>query len=56
MTDGVRRAANRRLLLGFTPQSGQTKGGLIDTIVAAGFVGARIVDAHNFCVLATKPA
>jgi ubiquinone/menaquinone biosynthesis C-methylase UbiE len=41
--------------LGFTPRSMQPKQGLIETITAAGFVRARMLETENFCVLATKP-
>jgi ubiquinone/menaquinone biosynthesis C-methylase UbiE len=41
--------------LGFTPYSGQGKGGLTEALAAAGFAGARILDLdRNFCVLAAK--
>jgi ubiquinone/menaquinone biosynthesis C-methylase UbiE len=44
-----------KVALAFTPHSGQAKAGLIETLTAAGFVGARMVETENFCVLATKP-
>lgn len=45
-----------RLALGFTPYSGQPKDGLTDTLVAAGFVKAHVVEKDkSFCALATKP-
>jgi hypothetical protein len=44
-----------KVALAFTPHSGQAKAGLIETISAAGFVGARMVETDNFCVLAARP-
>ena len=41
--------------LAFTPPSGQPKQGLVDTITAAGFSAARMVETDNFCALATRP-
>jgi hypothetical protein len=54
---GTRRVlrSGGKVALAFTPQSGRTKAGLIETITAAGFVGARMVETDNFCVLATRP-
>ncbi len=45
-----------RLALGFTPHSGQAKAGLTETLVAAGFAEARLVEGdRGFCALAAKP-
>lgn len=45
-----------RIALGFTRHSGQGKDGLPDTLKAAGFVDARVVDVDgDFCVLAASP-
>lgn len=44
------------IALGFTRHSGQGKDGLTDTLTAAGFIDARVIDVDGeFCVLATKP-
>jgi hypothetical protein len=40
----------------FTPYSGQPKSGLSNTLTAAGFAEARLVEGEaGFCALATKP-
>jgi ubiquinone/menaquinone biosynthesis C-methylase UbiE len=46
-----------RIALGFTPYSGQSKDGLTNTLVSAGFVKARLVEKETtgFCALAIKP-
>jgi ubiquinone/menaquinone biosynthesis C-methylase UbiE len=45
-----------RIALGFTPYSGQPKGGLAARLMAAGFADARTVEKDRlFCALATKP-
>jgi hypothetical protein len=45
-----------RVALGFTPYSGQPNKGLIETLVAAGFTNANVVEKDNlFCALALKP-
>ena len=46
-----------KVALGFTRYSGQSKDGLTDTVVAAGFTAACILEqaGKGFCVLATKP-
>jgi ubiquinone/menaquinone biosynthesis C-methylase UbiE len=46
-----------KIALGFTRHSGRSKDGLTDTVVAAGFTAARILEqaGKGFCVLATKP-
>lgn len=45
-----------RIVLGFTPHSGQRRSGLIDLLAAAGFADARLAEAETgFCVMATKP-
>ena len=46
-----------RIALGFTPYSGQSKHGLTNTLVSAGFVKARLVEKETtgFCALAIKP-
>ena len=42
--------------LGFTVNSGQPKEGVAESLTAAGFAQARIVDMSNlFCAIATKP-
>ena len=42
--------------LGFTVNSGQPKEGVAESLAAAGFVQARIVDRSKlFCAIATKP-
>jgi ubiquinone/menaquinone biosynthesis C-methylase UbiE len=42
--------------LGFTPYSGQPNIGLAETLTAAGFVKARVVERdENYCALAIKP-
>jgi ubiquinone/menaquinone biosynthesis C-methylase UbiE len=53
----MRRVLKRggRIALGFTPHSGQSKGGVTDLLESAGFADARLIDSeHGFCVLATK--
>jgi ubiquinone/menaquinone biosynthesis C-methylase UbiE len=45
-----------RVALGFTPYSGQPNEGLIETLIAAGFTNANVVERDNwFCALALKP-
>jgi ubiquinone/menaquinone biosynthesis C-methylase UbiE len=45
-----------RVALGFTPYSGQPNKGLAETLVAAGFTKAHVVEkGKDFCALATKP-
>ena len=46
-----------RIALGFNPYSGQSKDGLTDTLLGAGFVKASLVEdpSKGFCALATKP-
>jgi ubiquinone/menaquinone biosynthesis C-methylase UbiE len=45
-----------RIAVGFTPYSGQPKTGVTETLGAAGFADARLVDTeHGFCALASKP-
>jgi ubiquinone/menaquinone biosynthesis C-methylase UbiE len=46
-----------RIALGFTRYSGQSKDGLIETVVAAGFAEPSMIEAagEGFCVLAAKP-
>jgi ubiquinone/menaquinone biosynthesis C-methylase UbiE len=45
-----------RVALGFTPYSGQTNSGLIETLMAAGFTQAHVVESdEGFCALAIKP-
>lgn len=46
-----------RIALGFTPYSGQSKDGLTNTLVSAGFVKARLVEKETtgFCASAIKP-
>ena len=46
-----------RIALGFTPYSGQSKDGLTDKLVSAGFVKTRLVKdaSKGFCALAMKP-
>jgi len=42
--------------VGFTPQSGQPRAGITDTLIAAGFIEARLVETNRgFCALARKP-
>ncbi len=42
--------------LGFTVNSGQPKEGVVESLTAAGFAQARIVDRSKlFCAIATKP-
>jgi ubiquinone/menaquinone biosynthesis C-methylase UbiE len=44
------------IALGFTPYSGQSKGGLPEMLTAAGFTEAHVVEAEEgFCVLAIRP-
>ena len=44
------------IALGFTPYSGQPNQGLKETLIAAGFTKAHVVEtSKGFCVLATKP-
>jgi ubiquinone/menaquinone biosynthesis C-methylase UbiE len=45
-----------RVALGFTPYSGQPNEGLPETLIAAGFTNANVVERDNwFCALALKP-
>jgi ubiquinone/menaquinone biosynthesis C-methylase UbiE len=46
-----------RIAPGFTPYSGQSKDGLTNTLVSAGFVKAGLVEKETtgFCALAIKP-
>ena len=46
-----------RIAIGFNPYAGQSKDGLIDTLLAAGFIKAGLVEdaSKGFCALATKP-
>lgn len=45
-----------RIALGFTPYSGQPKKGLTETLIAAGFTDAGMVEKNGlFSALATKP-
>jgi ubiquinone/menaquinone biosynthesis C-methylase UbiE len=44
------------IALGFTVNSGQPKDGVLESLTAAGFVQARIVDMSKlFCAIATRP-
>jgi SAM-dependent methyltransferase len=55
---GLREVAKSggRVALGFTPYSGQANRGLTETLIAAGFTRAQVVEkGKNFCALATKP-
>src|SRR2546425_11734753 len=48
--------AGGRIALGFTPYSGQRKGGLSERLTAAGFTEPHVVETdQGFCVLAIKP-
>jgi ubiquinone/menaquinone biosynthesis C-methylase UbiE len=54
----IRRVMKRggRIALGFTVYSGQPKEGLPDTLMAAGFANAHVMETDKgFCALATKP-
>ena len=45
-----------RIALGFTPYSGQRSEGLTETVIAAGFTDARILQKDkDFCALAIRP-
>jgi ubiquinone/menaquinone biosynthesis C-methylase UbiE len=45
-----------RVALGFTPYSGQPNEGLTETLIAAGFTNANVVERDSwFCALALKP-
>ena len=45
-----------RIALGFTPYSGQSNKGLTETLTAAGFEKASVVEtSKGFCALATRP-
>ena len=45
-----------RVALGFTPYSGQPDSGLTETLTAAGFTQARVMESdEGICSLATKP-
>jgi ubiquinone/menaquinone biosynthesis C-methylase UbiE len=49
-------APGGRVALGFTPYSGQSKGGLPEMLTAAGFTEAHVVEAEaGFCALAMNP-
>lgn len=44
------------IALGFTPYSGQPNKGLTETLIAAAFTKAHVVETDKeFCALATKP-
>jgi ubiquinone/menaquinone biosynthesis C-methylase UbiE len=44
------------IALGFTPYSGQPNEGLRETLSAAGFINAKVVESDKgFCALATRP-
>ena len=48
--------AGGRIAFGFTPNSGQGRQGVVETLAAAGFSKARLVDADGcFCALAENP-
>jgi hypothetical protein len=48
-------AAGGRVALGFTPDSGQPRNGVIEMLSAAGFADARLVELRGgFCALARK--
>jgi len=48
--------ADGRVALGFTPYSGQPNSGLTETLTAAGFTQAHVVDSdEGFCAPAIKP-
>ena len=54
----MRRVLKRgaKLALGFTPYSGQPKGGLAGMLTAAGFTQAKVVERDDwFCALALNP-
>jgi ubiquinone/menaquinone biosynthesis C-methylase UbiE len=45
-----------RIAVGFTPYSGQPSKGLTETLSAAGFTKAHVVEtSKGFCALATRP-
>ena len=46
-----------RIAIGFNPYAGQSKDGLIDTLLSAGFIKANLVEdaSKGFCALAKKP-
>ncbi|WP_447980116.1 class I SAM-dependent methyltransferase [Candidatus Nitrospira bockiana] len=45
-----------KLVLGFTPYSGQRKEGLLELLAEAGFAGVHVKDVNeDFCVVAVKP-
>jgi len=45
-----------RIALGFTRHAGQRRDGLLERLNAAGFIGARLLEADKgSCTLATKP-
>ena len=47
--------AGGKVALGFTPYSGQPNSGLAETLTAAGFTKAHVLEMdENFCALATK--
>ena len=55
---GLRRmmAPGGLVALGFTPYSGQSKGGLPEMLTAAGFTEAHVVESEaGFCALAMNP-
>ena len=48
--------AGGRIALGFTPYSGERKGGLTERLTAAGFTEPHVVETDTgFCALAIKP-
>jgi ubiquinone/menaquinone biosynthesis C-methylase UbiE len=48
--------AGGKVALGFTPYAGQSKHGLPETLIDAGFTEAHVVETEaGFCALATKP-
>jgi ubiquinone/menaquinone biosynthesis C-methylase UbiE len=54
----IRRVMKRGggIALGFTPYSGRPNEGLTETLTAAGFTKAHVVEtSKGFCALATKP-
>jgi ubiquinone/menaquinone biosynthesis C-methylase UbiE len=49
-------APSGRIALGFTPYSGQPRTGVVETLAAARFAKAHLVESETtFCALATKP-
>jgi ubiquinone/menaquinone biosynthesis C-methylase UbiE len=54
----IRRVMKSRakIAVAFTPYSGQPRDGLTETLIAAGFADAHVVEMdEGFCALATKP-